>query len=135
MDRSTMCAKCHCVLARDHEEPLCSPCAAKTGRARWQVSSSPAPRVTADDLDREGAVALAERLEIDPNTMVTLMFESGFLPGRMRRYGPHLARLLTLGHLSTSAAARELRVSRWTVAAWRERLAGTHAASPLEAPR
>jgi hypothetical protein len=53
---------------------------------------------------------------------IPLLLKSGVLPSRLRRYQSLLIQLVALQGVSNSAAARKLNVTRWTVAAWRERL-------------
>ena len=53
---------------------------------------------------------------------IKLLLKSGVLPSRFRRYQNLLIQLVAMQGVSNSAAARKLNVTRWTVAAWRERL-------------
>jgi predicted alpha/beta-fold hydrolase len=118
-----VCARCSCRLARDNSEKFCSPCAGRIGRERWLTpGGSVLPLLTASDLEVHGIKGLMERHGTTAEVLVPALMQSGVLPRQIRRYEPLVIRLVGLHGLSHSAAARNLRVTRWTVAAWRKRL-------------
>lgn len=92
-------------------------------RQRWaSTRSEPVIAIATTDLERHGIVGLARRHATTPAVIVASLLASGVLPRHLRRYERLLADLCELDHLSHSAAARQLHVTRWTVAAWRKRL-------------
>jgi hypothetical protein len=120
---SRLCQRCSCHLARDNAEHLCSPCTRRVSRQRWaSASTQVVDNVHPGELEEYGIAALIDRHHSNPASMVASLLASGILPRHLRRYESLLVRLCDLGHLSHSAAARELRLTRWTVAAWRQRL-------------
>jgi hypothetical protein len=118
-----VCARCSCRLARDNTERFCSPCAGRLGRERWLTPGWPAPlTVSASDLASLGIKGLLARHATTPDVLVPALLQTGVLPRQIRRYEALVIRLVDMDGLSHSAAARKLRVTRWTVAAWRKRL-------------
>jgi hypothetical protein len=78
--------------------------------------------LTASDLETHGIKGLMIRHQTSADVLVPALMQSGVLPRQIRRYEPLVIRLVDLNGFSHSAAARNLRVTRWTVAAWRKRL-------------
>lgn len=119
---ASRCPNCGCVRARDNVERLCSPCAARSGRERWLRPIAPAADFDFDDLRAVGAYVLMARHTLTAEHLIDILLDNGMLPGRNRRYRLALVALLGMRGVSHSAAARQLDVTRWTVATWRERL-------------
>jgi hypothetical protein len=118
-----VCARCSCRLARDNTERFCSPCAGRLGRERWMTPGWAAPvSITSEDLSSLGISGLMERHRTTAEVLIPAMLSSGVLPRQIRRYETLVIRLVEMEGCSHSAAARKLRVTRWTVAAWRKRL-------------
>jgi hypothetical protein len=110
-------------LAADNDSQICSPCSAISGRQRWIVMSQhPSLVISAEDLATFGIYELIRRNGTTTSVMISHLLNAGVLPGRIRRYEKLIVRLVDMPNLSHSAAARNLRVTRWTVAAWRQRL-------------
>jgi len=118
-----VCARCSCRLARDNTERFCSPCAARLGRERWLTPGWASPvAISTNDLATVGITGLMARHDMTADVLVPTMLATGVLPRQIRRYEDLVIRLVAMEGLSHSAAARKLRVTRWTVAAWRKRL-------------
>jgi hypothetical protein len=118
-----MCSQCSCVLAADNDGATCSPCSAISGRQRWIVmSQNPSLTISAEDLATFGIYELILRNGTSTSAMISHLLNSGILPARLRRYEKLIVRLIDMPNTSHSSAARKLRVTRWTVAAWRKRL-------------
>ncbi len=118
-----VCARCSCRLARDNTEQFCSPCAARIGRERWLTSDgTPAISISPEDLATHGITGLVALHSTTADVLISSMLATGVLPRQIRRYEDLVIRLVGMENLSHSAAARKLRVTRWTVAAWRKRL-------------
>jgi len=118
-----VCARCSCRLARDNTERFCSPCAGRLGRERWMTpGGSTQLSITTEDLGALGIVGLMDRHCTTAEVLIPAMLSTGVLPRQIRRYEALVIRLVEMEGLSHSAAARKLRVTRWTVAAWRKRL-------------
>jgi hypothetical protein len=77
---------------------------------------------SAEELAKIGIVELLAINKMTAEVAIPLLLKSGVLPSRLRRYQSLLIQLVALQGVSNSAAARKLNVTRWTVAAWRERL-------------
>lgn len=120
---ASQCERCACRLARDNAGPHCSPCAARVGQERWLAPGWPAPVVlSAVDLEDLGVKGLMARHGITAEVAIPALLHSGALPRHIRRYENLVTRLVDMDGLSHSAAARQLRLTRWTVASWRRRL-------------
>lgn len=118
-----VCARCSCRLARDNTERFCSPCAGRLGRERWLTPGlAPSLSITPEDLAVLGITGLMARHSATAEELIPAMLTSGVLPRQIRRYEALVIRLVAMEGFSHSAAARKLRVTRWTVAAWRKRL-------------
>lgn len=118
-----MCTQCSCFLAADNDSATCSPCSAISGRQRWIVMSQhPSLTISAEDLATCGIYELIRRNGTTTSVMISHLLNSGILPARLRRYEKLIVRLVDMPDTSHSSAARNLRVTRWTVAAWRQRL-------------
>jgi hypothetical protein len=114
----------------DNDDLNCSPCAATLGRQRWfAMNQHPSFVISAEDLAIVGVYELIRSNNTTPTAMISHLLNSGILPRRIRRYEHLVAQLIEMPHLSHSDAARNLRVTRWTVAAWRQRLGITTSAS------
>lgn len=125
-----ICATCSCRLASDNDDLNCSPCAAVLGRQRWfAISQLSSFDVSAEDLVKVGIYELIRINGTTPIVMISHLLNAEILPRRIRRYEPLVVRLVEMPHLSHSDAARILRVTRWTVAAWRQRLGITTSTS------
>jgi hypothetical protein len=77
---------------------------------------------SAEELAKIGIIELITINKLTAEVAIPLLLKSGVLPGRLRRYQTLLIQLVAMQGVSNSAAARKLNVTRWTVAAWRERL-------------
>lgn len=118
-----VCARCSCRLAWDNAERFCSPCAGRLGRERWLAPGLAAPMsITREDLSVLGITGLMTRHRATAEQLIPVMLSTGVLPQQLRRYEALVVRLVAMEGLSQSEAARKLRVTRWTVAAWRKRL-------------
>lgn len=119
---SRACDRCGCLLAADHLNIQCSPCAAVLRRS---AAGAGGPSVglraltatwgggfpgfqRASGLDAAGAADLAVRL--------------GLLPRRWRLDAAGLALLTESTRVPTTSLAARLGVSRWTVSGWRHAL-------------
>ena len=58
--------------------------------------------------------------------MVSSLLKTGVLPSRLKRYQRLIVEMVEMPNESHSEVARKLHVTRWTIAAWRQRL-GTDA--------
>ena len=117
------CEKCYCYLAHHNLEKLCSPCAKQENRKSWLSKSlNPSFVTSAEELAKIGIVELIAINNSSAEVAIPLLLKSGVLPSRFRRYQHLLIQLVAMQGISNSAAARKLNVTRWTVAAWRERL-------------
>ena len=117
------CEKCSCFLAIHNLEKLCSPCANQEKRKSWLSKSlNPSFVTSAEELAKIGIVELITINKLTAEVAIPLLLKSGVLPGRLRRYQSLLIQLVAMQGVSNSAVARKLNVTRWTVAAWRERL-------------
>ncbi|CAB4887771.1 unannotated protein [freshwater metagenome] len=133
--QAARCRYCECRLAGDNTQEHCSPCAARIGRNRWRsVPAATVQHVTAQELETVGILTLLQRHATSPAQMIAALFASGTLPLRLRRHETHLVALLGLQGRSHSDAARDLSVTRWTVAAWRLRLGLGDGSGVLAAP-
>ena len=54
--------------------------------------------------------------------MVSSLLKTGVLPGRLKRYQRLIVEMVEMPNESHSEVARKLHVTRWTIAAWRQRL-------------
>ena len=86
------------------------------------MSQHPSLSISADDLTTIGIYELIRKNGTTTAVMISHLLNAGILPGRIRRYEKMIVRLVDMPNLSHSAAAGNLRVTRWTVAAWRQRL-------------
>jgi hypothetical protein len=93
------------------------------------MSQHPSLTISSEDLATTGIYELIRRNNTTSSVMIAHLLNSGILPGRIRRYEKLFVRLIDMPDLSHSAAARNLRVTRWTVAAWRQRLGITTSTS------
>lgn len=110
-------------LANHNLEKLCSPCSNQEKRKSWLSKSlNPSFVTSAEELAKIGIVELIAINKLSAEVAIPLLLKSGVLPGRLRRYQSLLVQLVAMQGVSNSAAARKLNVTRWTVAAWRERL-------------
>lgn len=117
------CEICSCFLANHNLEKLCSPCSNQEKRKSWLSKSlNPSFVTSAEELAKIGIVELIAVNKLSAEVAIPLLLKSGVLPGRLRRYQSLLVQLVAMQGVSNSAAARKLNVTRWTVAAWRERL-------------
>lgn len=117
------CEKCGCFLAGHNLEKLCSPCANQENRKSWLSKSlNPSFVNSAEELAKIGIIELISINKLTADVAIKLLLKSGVLPSRFRRYQNLLIQLVAMQGVSNSAAARKLNVTRWTVAAWRERL-------------
>lgn len=85
--------------------------------------------ISADDLATVGIYEIIRRNGTTPSVMIAHLLTTEVLPRRIRRYEHLVVRLVEMPNLSHSAAARKLNVTRWTVAAWRQRLGITTSTS------
>lgn len=121
--RRAACTACGCILARDNSNDMCSPCTTATGRRRWMSEPATASRSSsAAGFPGDDVAVISAPYSLGAEQAVDSLFASGTLPGRLWRYRHLLVRLVELRDLNHSAAARELGVTRWTVASWRERM-------------
>jgi hypothetical protein len=70
----------------------------------------------------EGILQLIEKHNSTAEDMVAALLKTGVLPNRLKRYQHLIIETVKLSNESHSSVARKLRVTRWTIAAWRERL-------------
>jgi len=118
-----ICISCSCYLAYDNTDTECSPCAAKVAKQRWIfMSNHPSYVITSQSLMEEGILQLIEKHNSTVEDMVVALLKTGVLPNRLKRYQHLIIETVKLSNESHSAVARKLRVTRWTIAAWRERL-------------
>lgn len=54
--------------------------------------------------------------------MVSSLLKTGVLPSRLKRYQRLIVEMVEMPNESHSEVARKLHVTRWTIAAWRQRL-------------
>ena len=54
--------------------------------------------------------------------MVSTLLKTGVLPSRLKRYEQLIVQMVEMPNKSHSEVARKLHVTRWTIAAWRQRL-------------
>lgn len=127
-----VCARCACRLARDNSDRFCSPCAHRIGRERWLTpGESITAWVTREELSTLGIHGLMARHSATAEELIPVLLATGALPRQIRRYEELVIRLVGMEGLSHSAAARRLRVTRWTVAAWRSRLGLSDRGAPV----
>lgn len=118
-----VCNTCSCYLAFDNTDSDCSPCATKIAKQRWVfMSNHPSYVITSESLAKEGIVQLIESHNSTAKVMVSTLLKTGALPSRFKRYEQLIVQMVELPHDSHSAVARKLHVTRWTIAAWRQRL-------------
>jgi hypothetical protein len=86
------------------------------------MSKHPSYVITSESLTKEGILRLIEIHNSTAEEMVTALLKTGVLPSRLKRYQQLIVRMVEMPNDSHSEAARKLHVTRWTVAAWRERL-------------
>lgn len=54
--------------------------------------------------------------------LVSSLLKTGVLPSRLKRYQRLIVEMVEMPNESHSEVARKLHVTRWTIAAWRQRL-------------
>lgn len=86
------------------------------------MSNHPSYVITSESLAKEGIVQLIESHNSTAKVMVSTLLKTGALPSRFKRYEQLIVQMVELPHDSHSAVARKLHVTRWTIAAWRQRL-------------
>lgn len=123
------CERCGCALAGDHGEPFCSPCARARVLADIPADAVVLPRgVHVDDVAeawrRTGLDGVASLLGVDRTGAARMVWRAGLVRRRTRLDEEAFVVLATETDLPHTALARRLGVSRWTLAAWREELAG-----------
>lgn len=123
------CERCGCALAGDHGERYCSPCARAKVLADIPADAVVLPRgVHVDDVAdawaASGLGGVAGLLAVDRRAAARLVWRVGLVRRRTRLDEEAFVLLATETDLPHTALARRLGVSRWTLAAWREELAG-----------
>lgn len=86
------------------------------------MSNHPSYVITSENLTNDGIVRLIENHNSTAKLMVASLLKTGTLPSRFKRYEKLIVQMVELPNDSHSEVARKLHVTRWTVAAWRERL-------------
>jgi len=118
-----ICNTCSCYLAFDNVDSECSPCATRNAKQRWVfMSNHPSYVITGESLTKEGIHHLIEAHNSTPEEMVSTLLKTGVLPNRLKRYQHLIVEMVKMPSDSHSEVARKLRVTRWTIAAWRQRL-------------
>ena len=118
-----ICNACSCYLAFDNTDPECSPCATKNAKQRWVfMSNHPSYVITSESLTKEGIYRLIETHNSTAAEMVSSLLKTGVLPSRLKRYQRLIVEMVEMPNESHSEVARKLHVTRWTIAAWRQRL-------------
>ncbi len=130
-----ICNTCSCYLAFDNTDMSCSPCSTKIAKQRWvYMSNHPSYAMTSESLTQEGILRLIEKHDSTAKDMVSTLLKTGVLPSRMKRYERLIVQMVELPNESHSEVARKLHVTRWTIAAWRQRLGITAHESRKPAP-
>lgn len=118
-----VCNTCSCYLAFDNTDSECSPCATKMAKQRWVfMSNHPSYVITSESLAKEGIYRLIETHNSTSEEMVSSLLKTGVLPSRLKRYQRLIVEMVEMPNESHSEVARKLHVTRWTIAAWRQRL-------------
>ena len=86
------------------------------------MSNHPSYVITSESLMEEGILSLIEKHNSTAEDMVAALLKTGVLPNRLKRYQHLITETVKLSNEPHSVVARKLRVTRWTIAAWRERL-------------
>jgi hypothetical protein len=86
------------------------------------MSKHPSYVITSASLTKEGIYRLIETHSSTAEEMVSSLLKTGVLPSRLKRYQHLIVEMVELSNESHSVIARKLHVTRWTIAAWRQRL-------------
>jgi hypothetical protein len=86
------------------------------------MSNHPSYVLTSESLTKEGILRLIEKHNSTAAEMVSTLLKTGVLPSRLKRYQSLIVEMVEMPNESHSEVARKLHVTRWTIAAWRQRL-------------
>lgn len=132
-----LCTSCGARLARDNTGTVCSPCRRtdiETLAHRGAVDQRDEPDIKAA-FDSSGLYGVAEQLGCSPEDALDVLLNSQLLPFVSKQRRLMLRQLVVLEDQSHVAAAKELNISRWTVAALRSQLGiERRAERPTSAP-
>jgi hypothetical protein len=119
-----VCVHCGAHLAHDHDDSLCSPCRraaiekaahreALVARNRTQIEQT---------FNQAGLYGVAGFLQTTPEEALDVLIRARIVPFASERRRKVLEHIVASNHRSHVALADELRISRWTVAAYRRQL-------------
>lgn len=131
------CSSCGARLARDHADTTCSPCR----RGMIENAAQREAGVARDSsqikavFDSSGLYGVADLLDSTPAEAVDVLIRSRLIPYLSERRREILRQLVTLGGSSHVAVAKQLNISRWTVAAYRQQLGIDRSPEPARRER
>jgi hypothetical protein len=134
VNAGSTCATCGARLAHDHEDTMCSPCrrALIEKAAHHEALIARKRDLIKQTFEESGLYGVAHRFACDPAEALDVLIRAGVLPFASARRRQALERIVSSSRTAHVALAKELNISRWTVATYRRQLGIEPGAIPFQ---